>query len=167
MERVVSSNANSVFELPVTTGEGSTMVDGRMNLVASYANDGVTASADRVARANAEKKKPVLAARDRASMARHGVCGANLLSYRACYGRRIACKRLQVQGSYPDAELLLQIESKMRYYPACFTEHCLLCCGSHQDDIGRIQCGVHAGQMPRCDCATAADTLVGLRRMAA
>jgi hypothetical protein len=167
MEWMIFSKVRSVFEPTVTTGEGSTMAGGHMNFAASYANDGVNAGPDRIARAKAVNKKPALAAQDRESTIRHGVCGVKLQCYRAWSGGRISCKRLQVQGSHPGRGLLLQIESNMRYYPACFPEDCLSCCGSIQHHIGRIQCGAHAGRTPRCDCPAAMDTLVSLRRTAA
>jgi len=167
MEWMISSNDRSVFELTVTSGEGSTTADGRMTLVASYANDGVNAGADRISRARAANKKPVLATQDCELTIRHGVCEAKLVCYLACYRGRVACKRLQGQGSYPGTDLLLQIESKMRYYPACIPEDCLLPCWFVQHHNGRIDCSVQDGQMPRCDGPASMDTLVSLRRMAA
>lgn len=94
----------------------------------------------------------------------HGACASKLLCYRACYGGRAACKRLQIEGSYPSADLLLQIESNMRYYPACIPEDCLIPCGFVHYYNKRIQRGVDDGQMPRCDCPAVMGALVILRR---
>ena len=95
------------------------------------------------------------------------LCTTKVQCYRGFYRGRVSCKRLQVQASYPGADLLLQNESKVRYYPACISEDCLLPCAFFHHHTGRIQYRVFDGEMPRCDCIASADTLVTLRPMAA
>ena len=97
----------------------------------------------------------------------HGAGAVKLLGYRVCCGGSASCKRLQDSSSYPSAELLLQIESKMRYYPACISEDCLFTCPFVGLRHGQFQCSVHDGQMPPCDCHGSMDALRSLRRLAA
>jgi len=168
MKWIVSSHDSPVFGQTVLSEEGATTaVDAHRPFVASNANDGVNAGADRISEATAAIKKPVLKVRVCQQAIRHGVCAAKLPCYRTSYKGRVPCKRLQVEGSYASADLLLQVESKMRYYPACIPEDCIFPRWFVEHRDGRIQCSVRDGQMQRCDCAASMDALLSLRRMAA
>jgi len=159
---------NPKFELTVPAEEGATAVPHvRMTLVASNATDAANQGAGRISQAKAANKKPALEAYDFGQTIQQGVCAAKLPCYRTCCGGSESCNRLQIQSSYSSAELLLQIESKMRYYPACIPGGCLFTCRFFEHQDGRIQCSVHDGQVAQCDCPAAMDTLLSLRGLAA